>query len=358
MTFRDPRGVSAPCFAGLVAKPGNGLAVTAERVRDNGVGTAGTTWLSLASWITGEVLMPDPVTLVAPAFNILTKIYGLLRGNKAVTRDDLQRAVQKAVRSEIQQHPAFRGTAAAEATFYEAVLTATVLAFVAGGTTDLWASTTSDGFHLRIDHKPLPSHEVLSERLNRTIQQLPAPPPSRQLPSTSSSGMIAAKNMLDAVLRQGESSTTSKRNDFISRHNEAQNILDAGNPARAVLLFDALVPEIIASLGPTDRVTLIAREVQARACGEAGDRARALRLYADLVPEMSRVLGPSDRATLIGRINQADNIGHAGDPKQAVRIYADVLPTMRRVLGTKDNSTKIAEENKRFWVLKSLFSGF
>ena len=142
--------------------------------------------------------MYESAALVAPAVNILTRVYDLIRGSDAVTREQVEGAVRKAVRSEVGQHPAFRGAAAVETAFCEAILTSAILTFRTGGTTEMRASATPDGFSLRIDHRPLPSGGDVGEHSGSALPQLRSSPAPRA--DRSEMQLQAAKLAVDMLL--------------------------------------------------------------------------------------------------------------------------------------------------------------
>jgi hypothetical protein len=123
----------------------------------------------------------------------------------------------------------------------------------------------------------------------------------------------------------------------------------AGDPADALRLIRALLPDHERVLGPDHPDTLAIRHSIAFLIGQAGDPADALRLFRALLPDRERVLGPDHPDTLATRGSIAFWIGHAGDPADALRLFRALLPDHERVLGPDHPATLATRGNIAFW---------
>jgi hypothetical protein len=113
----------------------------------------------------------------------------------------------------------------------------------------------------------------------------------------------------------------------------------AGDAEKALQLFQELLLDQQAALGPDHHDTLITRANIAYWTAEAGNPQEALRLCKELLPDEMRVLGPDHHDTLITRANIAYWTAEAGNPQEALRLCKELLPDVERVLGSDHPNT-------------------
>jgi tetratricopeptide (TPR) repeat protein len=137
-----------------------------------------------------------------------------------------------------------------------------------------------------------------------------------------------------------------------TRHSIAFWTGKCGEPAEALRLFQALLPDRQRVLDPDDRDTLSTRHNIAFWTGECGKPAEALRLFQALLPDRQRVLGADDPDTLLTRHNIAFYTGECGEPAEALRLLQELLLDQQRVLGPDDRDTLRTRHNIAFYIDK------
>ncbi|MEV3852471.1 tetratricopeptide repeat protein [Streptomyces microflavus] len=125
-------------------------------------------------------------------------------------------------------------------------------------------------------------------------------------------------------------------------NDHANSVREAGDPERAVVLFDELVRDYTRALGPNHPDTLTARFGYANSVREAGDPKRALALLNEFLPDCTRALGPNHPDTLTARFIHAINVGSVGNLEQAVVLFNELLPDFTRALGPNHPDTLTA----------------
>lgn len=119
----------------------------------------------------------------------------------------------------------------------------------------------------------------------------------------------------------------------------------AGDPARAILLYEQTLVDLEQLLGPDHPATLTLRSNLAGAYYTAGDLDRALRSYEQIVSDLERVLGTDHVRTLAARTNFAYTSQAAGKVSRAIALFEEVLDNSRRVLGPEHPHTLLAHGN-------------
>ena len=122
-----------------------------------------------------------------------------------------------------------------------------------------------------------------------------------------------------------------------------------GEPGTARDLFLALLPDMERMLGPDHPDTLLTRNNIATFTGEAGEPAAARDLFRALLPDEERVIGPDHPHTLQTRAKIASWTGHAGDPATARDLFRDLLPDYERVFGPDHPDTLATRTNIAYW---------
>jgi hypothetical protein len=130
----------------------------------------------------------------------------------------------------------------------------------------------------------------------------------------------------------------------------AWSTFEAGDPAAARDLAQALLPVIDRVLGPEHPDTLTARYEYAAYTGRAGDPAAARDLMAAIVPVSERVFGAEHPAFLIDSLELAIWTGKAGDPVAARDEYSRQLPIRERVFGHDHPYTLAARHGHADWI--------
>ncbi|GHA65359.1 tetratricopeptide repeat protein [Streptomyces termitum] len=130
-----------------------------------------------------------------------------------------------------------------------------------------------------------------------------------------------------------------------SRNNLAGTYEAAGDPRRAVPLYEAVLADCERVLGPDHPYTLITRNNLAGAYKAAGDLERAVSLHEATLSARERVLGQDHSDTLVSRNNLAHTYLAAGDLDRAVPLSERVLADSERVLGPDRPETLIARIN-------------
>ncbi|MGW7097620.1 hypothetical protein [Streptomyces sp. NPDC054874] len=118
-----------------------------------------------------------------------------------------------------------------------------------------------------------------------------------------------------------------------ARLSQAEEVADAGNHERAIVLFNELIPDATQILGTDHPDTLNARHNHALNMGSAGSHERAIVLLNELIPDVTRILGTDHRDTLITRYNHALNVGKTGDKELTMALLNDLLLDCTRTLG-------------------------
>lgn len=117
------------------------------------------------------------------------------------------------------------------------------------------------------------------------------------------------------------------------RHNLAGFRGEAGNPAGAAAAYSELADDRRAVLGPEHPDTLLTRAQLAYWQDRAGDSAGAADAYRSLLADDTRVHGADHPMTLKVRGNLANQHGLAGDPQAALRALGALLDDQLRILG-------------------------
>ncbi|MET8742086.1 tetratricopeptide repeat protein [Streptomyces sp. NPDC004728] len=152
--------------------------------------------------------------------------------------------------------------------------------------------------------------------------------------------------LFEVTLAQSEQVLGDTHPDTLSsRNNLASAYRDAGDLARAVPLFEATLAQRVRVLGDTHPGTLISRNNLASAYQEAGDLARAVPLFEATLAQCERVLGDTHPDTLISRNNLASAYRDAGDLARAVPLFEATLAQRVRVLGDTHPDTLISRNN-------------
>lgn len=134
-----------------------------------------------------------------------------------------------------------------------------------------------------------------------------------------------------------------------TRNQVALSTHRAGNPAKAVQLFQELQPDQLRILGPDHLDTLRTRGGLAVSTGDAGNLGKELRLLEKLLPDMVRVLGRDHPETLGTRSNIASTTGNLGHPAKALRLFQELLPDEERVFGRGHSETLNTRNNLAAW---------
>jgi hypothetical protein len=126
----------------------------------------------------------------------------------------------------------------------------------------------------------------------------------------------------------------SKHPDLLTvRHNLAYWHGRAGEPDKAIVAYEHLLPDFRRCFGRRHHSTLSLRHNLAGFRGEAGDPAGAAAAYADLADDRRKVLGPEHPDTLLTRAQLAYWQGQAGDPAGAANAYRSLLADDIKVRG-------------------------
>jgi tetratricopeptide (TPR) repeat protein len=142
---------------------------------------------------------------------------------------------------------------------------------------------------------------------------------------------------------------TGRPATLTTRGNIARWTGQSGDPARALRLYQDLLPDMDQGLGPRHPGTLITRGEMAHWTGESGDPAGALQLARNLLPDVDQGLGLLHPITLSVRSNIATWTGQCGDAAEALRLYRDLLPDVKQVLGPLHQSALTIRGNIAAW---------
>ena len=118
-----------------------------------------------------------------------------------------------------------------------------------------------------------------------------------------------------------------------------------GGYARAIQMFEALIPELASKVGTDHQEVLDARHNLAWSYRGAGDIDAALSGYQSLLADKTRVLGYDHPSTLQTRNNHAWAIRAKGNAEEAVALFRGLLEAKQRVLGPQALSTLITMDN-------------
>ena len=147
----------------------------------------------------------------------------------------------------------------------------------------------------------------------------------RSVESISNAGLAQAA--FDAATRLHEQTNRrlgpQHRATLKARHHIADCTGELGDPAGAVLAYQALLIDDIRFLGPTDRDTLHTRSNLAYRRAEAGDPSGAAEAFAELLGDYTRLFGPDEEESLMTRLFLADCRGRAGDAHAPCRRFGD-----------------------------------
>lgn len=113
--------------------------------------------------------------------------------------------------------------------------------------------------------------------------------------------------------------------DPSARRAYAYCVCDAGDPQRALPLYEALVEESERVHGPKAAPTLLDRYQYACCLGEAGRLDEAIALLDAVIAARTRSLGPFHELTLASRNSYAYYVGQAGDARLAITLYKELL---------------------------------
>lgn len=140
---------------------------------------------------------------------------------------------------------------------------------------------------------------------------------------------MALSGTVDTLARQlgGE-----HRHTLTVRFHLAGVCLAAGEPERAITLYEQVVKGAERLLGPEHPQALTARHGLAGAY-RAADDPRALPLYAQMVEDAARVLGRTHPDALSARNNLARTCESVGERQRARALYEELVRDAQRVLG-------------------------
>jgi tetratricopeptide (TPR) repeat protein len=131
---------------------------------------------------------------------------------------------------------------------------------------------------------------------------------------------------------------------FASRDNLAVAYVRAGRHDEAIGLHRQVVADRARVLGPDHPTTLASRNSLALAYHDAGRHDEAIGLHRQIVADRERVLGPDHPDTLSSRNNLATAYHHAGRHDEAIGLHRQVVADQERVLGP-DHPTTLASRN-------------
>ena len=107
---------------------------------------------------------------------------------------------------------------------------------------------------------------------------------------------------------------------------------EAGDPRRALQLFEQLLPDQQRVLGP-DHPDVLATRANVALWTGGDDAEHALHLLEQLLPDQQRVLGPDHPDVLRTRAYISFWTGRTGDPQRALHLCQQLLADQQRVLG-------------------------
>jgi hypothetical protein len=122
---------------------------------------------------------------------------------------------------------------------------------------------------------------------------------------------------------------------IVVRSHEARLTDFVGDLPAALRMFEALIPEV-RSLPSDDPDRLMIELNYAERVRKAGQPERALVLFQALVPQVEQVLGPDHRETLAARAGLAGSYGDCNNPIAARQQYERLLSDRTRVLRKND----------------------
>lgn len=174
----------------------------------------------------------------------------------------------------------------------------------------------------------------------------------RSLESISNAGLAQAA--FDAATRLHELTHCrlgpDHRSTLKARHHIADCRGELGDPAGAVLAYQALLIDDLRFLGPDDPDTLHTRSNLAYRRAEAGDPFGAAEAFAELLDDYTRVFGPDYIDSLMTRLFLADCRGEAGDVHGAVHALRQLLQDQINILGPKHHHTMMTRNRLAFWL--------
>ncbi|MEW2066363.1 tetratricopeptide repeat protein [Streptomyces sp. NPDC007346] len=142
-----------------------------------------------------------------------------------------------------------------------------------------------------------------------------------------------------ALLGEGHPDTLASSNNLASAY------LSAGNPKRAIPLYESVLADCTRLLGGDHSLTLTSRNSLASAYLSAGDLHRAIPLHESALEGCARVLGKNHPDTLTSRNNLAYALQSAGELERAIPLYESALDDCVRVLGEDHPDTLSSRDN-------------
>ena len=121
--------------------------------------------------------------------------------------------------------------------------------------------------------------------------------------------------------------------------NVLKKLGEAGDWAEARRLYEEVVAEEVAQLGPGHFSTLGTKMNLANLLKQMGERAAARRLYEEVVVGKTAKLGPGHISTLTTKGNLAILLKDMGERAEALRLYAEVLVGQTKKLGAGHTET-------------------
>lgn len=143
-------------------------------------------------------------------------------------------------------------------------------------------------------------------------------------------GRVLFEQLLpDIIAEYGESHsiTLDTRLNILNAPN------DDGSDSGRIDKMKELLAEMMLSLGVDHQVTLFTRGLVAEWVAQEDDAAAAISLFEDLLQDQLRVFGPDDPDVLDTRCSIAAWVGIDGDPEAALGLYRTLLIDSERVLG-------------------------
>ena len=122
-------------------------------------------------------------------------------------------------------------------------------------------------------------------------------------------------------------------------------LIETGNPRRAVQLGMSVASDCDCVLGPDHPDTLATRDYLALAYKEAGRLDEAIELHSQVLADKERVFGPDHPNTLATRNNLATAYQDAGRLDEAIELLSQVLADKERVLGPDHPDTLTTRNN-------------
>ncbi|SDM56404.1 tetratricopeptide repeat protein [Actinomyces ruminicola] len=148
-----------------------------------------------------------------------------------------------------------------------------------------------------------------------------------------------AAEVYECLLGQMQVLDVDRVKVFVVRNNYARLIAEMGDLYKSASLFEGLLREEIAALGPDHPDTLVAWNNYGLALEGINSPAKASIVFEGLVKIRTRVLGADHPDTLVARSNLAQAIGDAGRPSVAIDMLEHLLKDEVRVHGVDNPDT-------------------